>query len=91
MKTEIVEVDVRGPLAEGRSPLPLILNTVGSLKPQQSLRLFAPWEPTPLYEVLGHFGFSRHTRHQDDNLWIIDFQKDPVRKKVHQGEPPCII
>ena len=91
MKSENVELDVRDLLAEGRSPLPLILNTVGSLKPNQSLRLVTAWEPSPLYDVLAGLGFSHHAKQESDEMWIIDFRKTNASQGNGHYEPPCII
>jgi len=91
MKSETVELDVRDLLAEGRSPLPLILNTVGSLKPKQSLRLITAWEPSPLYGVLGSLGFSHEAKQESEELWVVDFKKSSASQQSGQYEPPCII
>ena len=90
MKPEPIEIDVRDLLAEGRSPLPLILNTVGSLKPDQYLRLITAWEPAPLYEMLGRLGFSHHASQQSEELWTIEFRKEHEGTGAEGGQPPCL-
>ena len=90
MKSEAIEIDVRDLLAEGRSPLPLILNTVGSLKPDQHLRLVTAWEPAPLYEMLGRLGFSHNAVQQSEDLWTIEFRKEGNGTGGEVGQPPCL-
>lgn len=66
-----LELDVR-PLVQQKSPpLPAILDAVSRLSPGQSLRLIAPFEPEPLYELLAKRGFSHETRQRDDGAWEI--------------------
>lgn len=91
MKPETVEIDVRDLLAEGRSPLPLILNTVGSLKPEQNLRIITAWEPNPLYLILGNLGFSHQANRQREDLWVVEFHRETSQTQSGGGDPPCII
>ncbi|MDQ8202225.1 DUF2249 domain-containing protein [Pelagicoccus sp. SDUM812003] len=91
MKEEFVEIDVRETLAEGRSPLPLILNTIESLQDNQSLRLLTTWEPIPLYEMLGNLGFEHSSEQKSEELWIIDFAKTSEGSGRSDFEPPCIL
>ncbi len=60
---EALTLDVREELRRGGEPLARILKTVDALRPGQSLRLLATFEPLPLYTVLGRKGF-RHQAHQ---------------------------
>lgn len=78
MEDEYVEIDVRPVLDQGRSPLPLIMNTVHSLKPGQRLRLKTAFEPQPLYEVLSGMGFEHSSRQDGEELWVVDFWPVPV-------------
>lgn len=77
MQEDYLEIDARPLLEQGRSPLPLIMNTVGSLKPGQRLRLLSSWEPAPLYEVMRGLGFERATRQESDELWVVEFARAP--------------
>jgi uncharacterized protein (DUF2249 family) len=52
-------LDVRPILARGEEPFDTIMNAVSQLGPDESLELFAPFEPIPLFNVLGVQGF-RH-------------------------------
>ena len=93
MQENVVELDVRTLLSEGRSPLPLIINTVQSLQGGQDLRLLTAWEPVPLYEVLGNLGFAHQSRQESEDLWVIDFTRtDGSANNDGLGyEPPCIL
>jgi uncharacterized protein (DUF2249 family) len=68
-----LELDIR-PLCDAqRPPLAAILSAVGRLAPGQALRLIAPFEPLPLYDMLGRRDFSHTTRQRDDGVWEILF------------------
>lgn len=67
------ELDVRPLLATGRPPLPQILRAVGELAPGQSLRLVAPLEPRPLYDLLRQRGYQATARQRDDGAWEVLF------------------
>ena len=59
-KVNIVTLDVREDLRRGREPFSKIMSTVASLGADDQLFLIAPFEPTPLFRILGEQGF-RHT------------------------------
>jgi uncharacterized protein (DUF2249 family) len=70
-----LELDVRPLFAAGRPPLVPILNAVSQLGPRQALRLIAPVQPEPLFNLLAQRGFT-HTAHQrDDGAWEIVFSR----------------
>ncbi len=69
-----LELDVRPLVAAGRPPLPAILDPVNRLEPGQSLRLIAPFEPTPLYAVLRQRGFTADPQPRADGSWEITFR-----------------
>jgi hypothetical protein len=52
-------LDVRPILARGEEPFDTIMKVVATLSPDEPLELFAPFEPVPLFSVLGAQGF-RH-------------------------------
>ena len=70
-----LEVDVRPICAARGAPLPHILDAVGRLAPGQALRLLAPFEPAPLYQLLGRQGFSHDVMMRDDGTWEILFRR----------------
>ncbi len=68
-----IELDVRPLFAAGKPPLVPILDAVNRLQPGQALRLIAPMQPVPLYELLGQRGFTPDTREREDGAWEILF------------------
>ncbi len=62
--------------AAGKPPLVPILNAVNRLQPGQALRLIAPMQPVPLYEMLGQRGFTPQPREREDGAWEILFTPD---------------
>ncbi len=69
-----LELDVRPLATAQRPPLPAILAAVNQLQTGQEFRLIAPFEPTPLYDLLGKKGFSHEARHRADDAWEIIFR-----------------
>jgi uncharacterized protein (DUF2249 family) len=70
-----VMLDVRPSIARGEEPFSVILSAVGGLGPGEVLQLRAPFEPVPLYEVLGGRGFEHATRRNADDDWEVRFRK----------------
>jgi uncharacterized protein (DUF2249 family) len=76
-----LELDVRPVCAAKQPPLPAILDAVGRLEPGQDFRLIAPFEPAPLYQLLGQQGFTHSARELPDGAWEITFraqENDPA-------------
>lgn len=73
----VVRLDVRPLLSAGHSPLGAIMDAVQQLTDEQSLLVVAPFEPFPLYQMLGEYGYSHKTTALDDGSWEILFS--PVR------------
>lgn len=72
-----LELDVRPLFAAGRPPLVPILNAVNQLAPGQALRLIAPIQPVPLFDLLGQRGFIPEAKERDDGAWEILFRPGP--------------
>ncbi len=53
-----VTLDVRPDLAAGKEPFSRILAAARKIPPGGALVLLAPFEPVPLYAVLGRQGFT---------------------------------
>jgi uncharacterized protein (DUF2249 family) len=68
------ELDVRPLFAAGRPPLVPILNAVNHLASGQALRLIAPFQPAPLFDLLGQRGFTHEARERADGAWEILFR-----------------
>jgi len=76
MTTNIVTVDVREDLKAGRQPCGRIMEAVAGLRPDQALRLLVPFEPVPLYGVLGARGLRHTTRVLPDGDFEVLFTWD---------------
>lgn len=70
-----LELDIRPLCAARGAPLPVILDAVGRLAPGQDFRLIAPFEPAPLYQLLGRQGFTASARETGDGAWEITFSR----------------
>lgn len=68
-----VPLDVREDIAHGREPLARIMNAIRSLGPGEVLVLRAPFEPRPLYSVLGKRGFAHWTECLAPEDWRVWF------------------
>lgn len=74
MTIEYVDLDVRPILRAGGEPFAEILGAVNTLKPGQGLRLFATFEPVPLFHVLGSKGFAHEAKELEGGEWEVLFQ-----------------
>jgi uncharacterized protein (DUF2249 family) len=66
-------LDVRPELESGGEPFVRIMEAVASIKPGGTLVIIAPFEPIPLYDVLGERGFSHETARVADDKWVVRF------------------
>lgn len=71
-----VEMDVRHAIASGENPVSRVLDAASALKPEEGLRLIAPFEPAPLYLLLRDLGFEHQTERQADGSWMVWFYRD---------------
>jgi uncharacterized protein (DUF2249 family) len=62
MSKRTVTLDVREDIRNGREPFRKIMQTVAGLKDNDQLRLIAPFEPAPLYAVLGQRGYAHQPK-----------------------------
>ncbi len=51
------------------------MRTVAGLEPDEDFLLIAPFEPTPLFQVLGQRGFSHESKATADGGWEILFTR----------------
>jgi len=70
-----VDVDVRDDIRAGREPFARIMAAVKALGPDEALVLRAPFEPHPLYAVLGAQGFARWTERLAADDWRVWFHR----------------
>lgn len=78
-----VHLDVREDIRRGQEPFARIMAAVKALGPDQALVLRAPFEPIPLYDVLGKRGLDHWTERHATNDWTVWF----YRARVSRPEP----
>jgi len=66
-------LDVRPILESGGEPYVRIMEAVAAIKPGEALVIIAPFEPVPLYDVLGARGFSHETAMVAAGEWLVRF------------------
>ncbi len=69
-------LDVRPTLERGDEPFVEIMEAAARVPQGESLVLIAPFEPAPLYGVLGGQGFSHVTQSVSASEWVIRFTRD---------------
>jgi uncharacterized protein (DUF2249 family) len=79
----VVEVDVRDDVRRGAEPFARIMAAVKALGPAEALAIRAPFEPVPLYDVLGRRGLAHWTERLAADDWRVWFHRrgaapDPV-------------
>jgi uncharacterized protein (DUF2249 family) len=74
-----VELDVRDDVRRGEEPFTRIMAAVKALDPHEALLIRAPFEPVPLYDVLGRRGLAHWTERLGARDWRVWF---------HRGAPP---
>lgn len=79
-KTATVVLDVREDLQRGRSPLGKIVDAAEALLSGQSLTLISPFEPLPLFAVLGKMGFTHRAEEIAPGHWETFFSRGNVIK-----------
>ena len=75
MAQTFVDLDVRPILRDGGEPFGAIMAAVASLTPEQGLRLYATFKPTPLFQALGKKGFSHEAREIGGGDWEVLFRR----------------
>lgn len=85
-------LDVREILRSGGEPFDAIMQSVAALAPGQGLRLFATFEPVPLFTVLGNRGFTHTAKPLDGGDWEVLFMPQKAegsnRAEDHDGPVP---
>jgi uncharacterized protein (DUF2249 family) len=69
-------VDVRANIARGEEPFARIMAAVKSLPPDHALVVRTPFEPIPLYDVLGRRGLAHWSEQRDTRDWTAWFWRD---------------
>lgn len=84
MSDKIVTLDVREDLRNGREPFSKIMGAVAQLPPDAKLRLVAPFEPTPLFSVLGNQGLDHESKQLPSGDWEVLFMR-------HREGPAAVV
>ncbi len=71
--TEYVDIDVRPILRAGGEPFSMIMAAVESAKPGQGIRLYAPFKPVPLFNVMAGKGFAHSETEIGGGDWQVLF------------------
>jgi uncharacterized protein (DUF2249 family) len=80
-----VRLDVRGDIRAGREPFAQIIAAVDGLPPDGLLILRAPFEPVPLYRVLGRRGFAHWAERHAAGDWSVWFFRDAEAAEAPSG------
>jgi uncharacterized protein (DUF2249 family) len=70
-----VELDVRDDIRQGREPLARIMTAARALAAEEALVVRAPFEPRPLYAVLGRRGLTHWTECLAPDDWRVWFHR----------------
>lgn len=71
--TEYLDVDVRPILRAGGEPFAMIMAAVASVQPGQGIRLYAPFKPVPLFDVMASKGFAHSEMEIGGGEWQVLF------------------
>ena len=71
-----VRLDVRDDIRRGEEPFTRIMTAVRELEGDQALVLRVPFEPIPLYDVLGKRGFQHWTERRAADDWSVTFYRE---------------
>jgi uncharacterized protein (DUF2249 family) len=74
--TEFIDVDVRPILRAGGEPFSIIMAALERLEPGEGLRLYAPFKPVPLFDVMARKGFAHREAELEGGEWEIRFMPD---------------
>ena len=84
-----VHVDVREDIRRGDEPFAKIMAAVKSLGDDQVLVLRAPFEPTPLYDVLGRRGLAHWTERHEATDWSVWFYRGEAATRAAAPASPA--
>ena len=74
--TAFIDVDVRPILRAGGEPFSIIMAALERLEPGEGLRLYAPFKPVPLFDVMASKGFAHREAELEGGEWEIRFMRD---------------
>ena len=65
---------------QGEEPFPVIREAIDKLKPNEGLRLVAPFLPSPLIERLRGEGFASTMERGEGSDWIVYFWREEIQR-----------
>ena len=89
MSSETVILDVRDDIARGQEPFSKIMGTVAQLRPDENLRLIAPFEPLPLFSVLAKKGYTHASKQLESGDWEVLFTRGSGQKPEAKRDAPA--
>ncbi len=89
MNNKIVTLDVRADIRAGRQPCASITAAAAGLKAGESLKLLAPFEPKPLFDLLGQQGFAHRAQAIGNGDWEVLFFRDAAMGKQTTQQTPA--
>jgi len=75
MDNQIITLDVREDIHNGREPFSKIMNAVAELQAEQQLLVIAPFEPVPLFHVMKKQGFGHAAKAIGSGDWEVLFTR----------------
>jgi TusA-related sulfurtransferase len=81
-----IHLDVREDIRLGQEPFARIMAAIKTLGADQVLVLRAPFEPAPLYDVLGKRGFAHWSERRSDDDWSVWFYREPGARPAARSE-----
>jgi uncharacterized protein (DUF2249 family) len=85
----IVHLDVRDDIKNGAEPFGRIMGAVKALGDDQVLVLRVPFEPFPLYQILGQRGFAHWTECRAADDWSAWFYRQAADAEPRGGAAPA--
>jgi uncharacterized protein (DUF2249 family) len=86
--SQVADLDVRDVIREGGEPLPAILAAADRLAPGQVLHLRSPFQPVPLYAVMGERGFVHFSTMFTPQDWSTWFWHEGEQVERAGSSPP---
>ncbi len=83
---DVTALDVRPMLAAGQEPFDRIMEAARSVSAGKVLELTAPFDPVPLYTVLGRLGFTHATEARPDGSFLVRFTQTGITPHLTVGE-----
>ena len=78
MNPQLLELDVREDIRQGREPFSKIMGAVAGLQTGDQLLLIAPFEPVPLFGLLEKQGFCHTAQPTASGDWEVLFTRQSV-------------